>query len=188
MGPPGDDKNATREGAMAEKTKEKATGKAAGTSTVKQPEHTAPEPAAGRFVWHELATTDPGAAQKYYKKVIGWGTAPFEGSDPDKPYTMWTSGQTPQGGVMELPEMARKDGAPPHWLTYVGVADADKTAAKVKQLGGKVLHGPESIPNVGRFAVLADPQGAVFAVIKGEGDPPPAGEPGPGAFSWHELS
>ena len=148
----------------------------------------ATNPSAGRFVWHELTTTDPGAAQSYYTKVIGWGTKPFEDADPEHPYTMWTTGETPQGGVMELPQMARDHGVPPHWLTYIAVEDADAIARRVAALGGKVHYGPETIPSVGRFAVLADPEGAAFAVISGEGSGGPTGEPGPGAFSWHELT
>jgi predicted enzyme related to lactoylglutathione lyase len=143
----------------------------------------------GRFVWHELATTDPDAAQKYYKKVIGWGTAPFPDADPDEPYVFWVTDETPRGGLLELPETARKSGAPPHWLTYVAVADADKAVEKAKSLGAKVHYGPETIPGAGRFAVLMDPQGGAFAVIKGEGKPTtPAAEPGPGEFHWHELT
>ena len=59
----------------------------------------------GRFVWHELMTTDPEGAQKFYRSITSWGTAPFEGSEP--PYTMWMNGQAPVGGVMELPEHLR---------------------------------------------------------------------------------
>jgi predicted enzyme related to lactoylglutathione lyase len=172
--------NTSAGGEMA-RVKEASEKKPQAKSAAKQEEK-------GRFVWHELATLDPKAAETYYTKVIGWGTTPFEGADPEEPYTMWTTGETPRGGLMLLPEMARKNGAPSHWLTYIGVADADKTVEKVKSLGGKVFHGPETIPNVGRFAVLADPQGAVFAVIKGEGKAPPASEPRPGEFSWHELT
>ena len=89
---------------------------------------------------------------------------------------------------MELPEMAREEGTPPNWITYVSTPDVDKTVARVKTLGGKVYHGPEDIPNVGRFAIVADPQGATFAVFKGEGEQPATPEPGPGFFSWHELT
>lgn len=139
----------------------------------------------GRFVWHELSTTDPKAAEGYYTKVVGWGTQPFEGEEP---YTMWTNAAGPQGGVMELAEMARQHGVPPHWLTYVSVEDVDHAVKKIQTLGGKLHFGPEDIPTVGRFAVAMDPQGAAFAVFtpEGEGTPPSAAQPG--AFSWHELT
>ena len=143
----------------------------------------------GQFVWHELATTDPKAAEAYYGKVIGWKAKPFEGADPGHPYTLLMTGSAMNGGLMELPEMARENGAPPHWITYIGVADVDAGVAQVKKLGGKVHYGPEDIPDVGRFAIVADPQGASFALFTPRGDPDaPRPTPGPGSFSWHELS
>jgi hypothetical protein len=140
----------------------------------------------GRFLWYELMTGDPKAAQEFYTKAVGWGTQAWEGSKP--PYVMWTRGETPVGGLMELPEEARKQGAPPHWLAYVGTPDVDKTFEQAKGLGARVYVPPTDIPTVGRFAVLADPQGAMFAIFK------PA-TPGQmpdsalqlGDFSWHEL-
>ncbi|CAN5864332.1 hypothetical protein BH20GEM1_BH20GEM1_04740 [soil metagenome] len=103
--------------------------------------------------------------------MVGWGTAPFEhGTGMD--YTMWTKGESPVGGLMELPEEVRKSGAPPHWIGYVAVPDVDATAAKARKLGGTVHHGPADIPQVGRFAVIADPQGAVLAAYKGTEEMP----------------
>lgn len=140
----------------------------------------------GKFVWYDLMTTDPDAAIDFYGKVIGWGTQPFEGSPT--PYNMWTVDQTPIGGVMDLPEEARQSGAPPHWLTYVATPDVDQTAARTQELGGQVFVPPTDIPSVGRFTVLADPQGAAFAAFTptdapaGDERPPKTGE-----FSWHEL-
>ena len=74
----------------------------------------------GRFVWHELLTTDPVSAQDFYTQVIGWGTQKFEGS-PAGDYTMWMAGEAPIGGVMKLPADAAAMGAPPNWLAYVEV-------------------------------------------------------------------
>ncbi len=141
----------------------------------------------GRFVWYELMTTDPDAAQDFYGDVVGWSTAPFEESKT--PYTLWMNGESPVGGVMELPEEARSAGSPPHWLAYIATPDVDETARKAKELGGKVLVPAQDVPNVGRFAVLKDPQGAVFAAYKSatetqDGD----GQPKVGEFSWHELA
>lgn len=138
----------------------------------------------GRLVWHELMTNDPEAAQTFYKKVIGWGTQPWEGNID---YTMWMAGDVPVGGVMNLPEEAAKSGAPPNWLTYVEVPDADETVAQAKSLGAQVLAGPQDIPQVGRFAVLQDPQGAVFAIITSASPMPDETEPRVLEFSWHEL-
>ena len=63
----------------------------------------------GRFVWYDLMTNDPKAAQDFYGQLIGWGTQEFEGGD--QPYTMWTNKETPLGGVMEMPEEVRESGA-----------------------------------------------------------------------------
>jgi predicted enzyme related to lactoylglutathione lyase len=141
----------------------------------------------GRFVWYDLMTSDPAGAQDFYTKLIGWGTQPFEGSA--QPYTMWTNGETPLGGVVELPDEARSAGAPPHWLAYVAVDDIEAVASRVEELGGSVLHGPTEIPNVGSWAVLRDPQSAVFAIYQSTQDHPgDGGSPEVGCFSWHELA
>ncbi len=140
----------------------------------------------GRFVWHELMTTDPAAAQTFYKAVTNWTTQPFENSPT--PYTMWIAGQTPVGGVMELPQNLRDMHVPPHWLTYISAPKVDDTFAKALTLGATQMVPPKDIPTVGRFAVLGDPQGAVFALFTPEGGPPPKDGMSLGDFSWHELA
>jgi hypothetical protein len=138
---------------------------------------------AGRFVWYDLLTTDTKAAAAFYGEVVGWKTQAWEGSH----YTLWVGSQGPLGGVMELPDEAKKMGAPPHWMANVTVADVDKSAARARELGGKVHREPSDIPSVGRFAVIADPQGASLSIFK------PADAMGgqdttkPGAFCWNEL-
>ncbi len=140
----------------------------------------------GSFVWYDLMTGEPDAAEGFYKELIGWGTQPFEGGD--KPYTMWTNAEKPLGGVMELHDEAREAGAPPHWIAYISVDDVDVMVARTTELGGEVLHPATQVPNAGSFAVLADPQGAVFAIYQGAGSSSsPAAAPGVGDFSWHEL-
>ncbi|RMH19553.1 MAG: VOC family protein [Acidobacteria bacterium] len=140
----------------------------------------------GRFVWYELMTTDPQGAQAFYTQLIGWGTEDFPG---EQPYTMWTNDGTPLGGVMELPEEARQQGAPSHWIPYVAVPDVDAAVAQAGGLGAKTYVPPTDIPGAGRFAVLGDPQGAIFAVYRsanehgGHDDMAEIGE-----FSWHELA
>ncbi|HEX3842956.1 MAG TPA: VOC family protein [Steroidobacteraceae bacterium] len=136
----------------------------------------------GRFVWHELMTTDPQAAGAFYSKVLPWKTQPS--GMPD--YTLWVAGKTQTGGLMAQPESARQAGAPPSWLVYIGTPDVDATAAAAERLGGRVLKAPADIPNVGRFAVLSDPQGATFAVFTPASAP--AGGAPPSHFSWHELA
>jgi hypothetical protein len=138
----------------------------------------------GRFVWYELLTTDPRAAMAFYPEVIGWKTQPFqEGGD----YTMWVAGQGPLGGVYQLPEAAAKLGAPPFWQANVEVTSVDETIAKVKALGGKVHHGPEDVPGVGRIAVIGDPQGAVIAIFTPTLAMASHDVDQDGEFSWHEL-
>ena len=140
----------------------------------------------GNFVWYELMTSDVNGAIKFYKDVIGWGTQAFEGGE--MPYTMWTVGETPLGGVMTLPDEAKKMGAPPHWLAYVAADDVDALTKKAASLGAKTYMPPKDIPKVGRFSIIADPQGAVIALFKGSGpEMPRAAEATNGHFSWHEL-
>ena len=139
----------------------------------------------GRFVWHELMTTDPNAAGGFYSKVVPWKTQPS--GMPS--YTLWMSGTARAGGLMAIPD-GEAAGTPPHWLVYVATPDVDATAAAVQRLGGRVLKAPADIPNVGRFAVLADPQGAAFAGFT----PAPGSDQGGSAggavgdFTWHELA
>lgn len=141
----------------------------------------------GRFCWMDLMTSDTEAAQDFYTHVTDWGTDVWEGSATS--YTMFTTPAGPIGGLMELPEEAKTQGAPNHWLTYIAVPNIEETVARATQLGGQVLKEPTAIPTVGRFAVLADPQGAVFAVFTAEGDVPGHdGPPATGEFSWHELA
>jgi predicted enzyme related to lactoylglutathione lyase len=141
----------------------------------------------GRYVWYELTTTDTDAAKAFYGKVVGWGS--HDAEMPGMTYTMLTAGELPVAGLMTQPEMARKAGAPPGWMGYVGVDDVDATADRAKRLGGAVHVAPADIPNVGRFAVIGDPQGAVLALFKWS-NPTPEQPPQPGTprrIGWHEL-
>lgn len=101
---------------------------------------------------------------------------------------MWMKGETPVGGVMQLPEAAVAGGAPPHWLAYIGTSDVDATVEHAGRLGAAVLVPPTTIPEAGRFSVLEDPQGVVIAAYTPPEPPPPVSEPSPGCFSWHELA
>jgi len=136
----------------------------------------------GRFVWHELLTTDTAGAAAFYPKVLPWRTAPSSMAG----YTIWMAGQTQIGGLMALPTEA--GATPPHWLVYVGTPNVDTTCSQAQGLGARVVKAPADIPNVGRFAVLSDPQGATFALFTPGSGPPPGAPPAQGAFSWHELA
>lgn len=139
----------------------------------------------GRFLWHELLTTDPKAAVKFYGQVVGWKT---EAWDKNPSYVMWMTERGPIGGVMQLPDEAKAMGAPPHWLTYIGTPDIDATVDAAVRLGARVLKAATTVPEVGRWAVLADPQGAVFAPFTPESPMPQSDTPQVGEFSWHELA
>ncbi len=137
----------------------------------------------GSFVWYEHLTMDPQTAVGFYSDVVGWKTQPFGESG----YIMWVGSEGPLGGLMRCPDEAAKQGERPHWMAHVQVDDVDATAALARRLGGKVVHEPTDIPTVGRFAVLADPQGATISVFKPDGsmtlhDPEKDGE-----FCWNEL-
>ena len=139
----------------------------------------------GRFLWYELMTTDTGKGAKFYTSLLGWTTEAWD--NEMGPYTMFVNGETPMAGMMVLPAEAKVQGAPPNWLGYTGVADVDATVSRVQSLGGRVVAGPMDIPTVGRIAVLADPQGAVFAVYTPLEPAPSEGMPPVGNFAWHEL-
>jgi len=142
--------------------------------------------ARGRFVWHELMTTDTKSAANFFTKVIGWKTQAWE---QDPKYTMFIGSGRPMAGLMMLPADAKAMGAPPSWLTYISTPDVDETAQQAKTLGGKVLKTPADIPTIGRWALIEDPQGAVFAAFTPtQGDAPPDTSPTTGDFSWHELA
>jgi predicted enzyme related to lactoylglutathione lyase len=139
----------------------------------------------GRFVWHELMTTDTDAASDFYSRIVPW-----KAEDSGMPsYSLWMSGKVRAGGLMALPE---DDGSatPPHWIIYVSTPDVDATVEAAQKLGGKVLKVASDIPNVGRFAVLSDPQGAAFAVFTPSSMPEEGTTPsgGVGDFTWHELA
>ncbi len=137
------------------------------------------------FVWYELMSSDVAAAKAFYASVVGWNTQDMP--MPGMTYTLLWVGDIQIGGMMKLPKEASDAGMRPCWVGYVGVDDADGAAAKVKRLGGKIIGAPTDIPNVGRFAVVSDPQGAAFNLFK-------PSQPGervvsrePGHIGWHEL-
>lgn len=146
-------------------------------------------PLQGSFVWYELMTTDAGAAEAFYRDVIGWGSQDAGMPMPGVRYTLLTAGEEVVAGLMALPQAAADAGARPGWIGYVGVTDVDATAREIVAAGGAVHREPDDIPDIGRFAMVADPQGAVFALFKPHTDMDQASLPPgtPGRFGWHEL-
>lgn len=138
----------------------------------------------GSFLWHDLMTTDVESARTFYSKVVGWKTQAWE-QNPD--YILWVAKSGPIGGVMALPESSRSAGAKPHWLPYIGTPDIAATISQATGLGAVILAPATEIPNGGRYAILADPQGAMFGLYASANATVP-GEPKLGEFSWHELA
>jgi predicted enzyme related to lactoylglutathione lyase len=116
----------------------------------------------GTFGWNELGTRDVPAAREFYGKVFGW-TVEEQEMPGMGTYYIWKDGEHIRGGMIDMTGMA-PDEVPPHWLVYFTVPDADATAETTKAAGGQLLNGPVDI-QVGRLAVLMDPQGAMFAVM-----------------------
>lgn len=116
----------------------------------------------GTLCWNELWTNDEDKAGDFYKKLFNWGaeTADMGGTT----YTSFKNGDRPAGGMMKIDPAWGE--MPSNWVVYFAVEDCDKSVEKINSGGGKTLHGPNDIPEIGRFAVCQDPQGAVFAVIK----------------------
>ena len=141
----------------------------------------------GRFVWYELMTTDPKAAEVFYAEVVGWGTV--DASMGGIPYMVFTAGEASVCGLMNLPEEARRMGAAPRWIGYVGVDNVDAAAERIRRLGGVVHLPPTDVPNISRFAVVADPQMAAFALSERPrpGQEQPAALKTPRRIGWHEL-
>lgn len=146
--------------------------------------------APGTPVWFELTTPDPDAAQTFYEQVAGWryATSPLP---EHMGYRMGgPSEHAPVSGLMA----SQKDGGEPGWLIYFASDDVDADAARVADLGGKLAFGPMDIPQVGRFALVSDPQGVVFALMKQASEEPATAfkqEPGGdrvGHGVWIELA
>jgi len=135
----------------------------------------------GSFFWYELASPDPAASEAFYTAVVGWTAQPFEGGAG---YTVLNAGSEGVGGIMAV-----QPGGKPGWNGYVQVADTNAAAEAVRQAGGQVLYGPDDIPGVGRFAFLADPQGASFSLLtpSSQGEMPKAAPGAPGHIGWREL-
>jgi predicted enzyme related to lactoylglutathione lyase len=131
-------------------------------------------------------TTDTKASASFYERVVGWHASAAGMGDPG--YMVFSTDKAPVAGLMGLPPAGGSGPNQPCWTGYVGVDDVDAFAARVKAAGGAVHRGPEDIVDVGRFAVVADPQGAVFILFTPSRD----GEPSYpmdeiGRIGWHEL-
>ncbi|MBY5440992.1 VOC family protein [Rhizobium leguminosarum] len=143
----------------------------------------------GKFIWCELMTPDTSAAAKFYSSVVGWTTSEMK-MDGMPTYTIFEANGIGVAGLMEFPAELEGKGIPPNWTGYVDVDDVDQSAKDFAANGGSVRRPPEDIPTIGRFAVVADPHGAVLCIMT----PAPMDKPmpelavdAPGNIGWREL-
>jgi uncharacterized protein len=140
----------------------------------------------GDFIWYELITLDPDAAERFYRPLMGWTLSSSD--QPGMDYRILSMPDGSVAGLMKTPEGAPM---PPAWLGYVAVDDVDAAAKAIAAAGGAVHMGPQDIPNVGRFAFVADPQGAMFYVMRGTSDETSSAfaydQPREEHVAWNEL-
>jgi predicted enzyme related to lactoylglutathione lyase len=144
---------------------------------------------APRFVWYDLMSSSPAAAESFYGRLFGWTTQSWTPPGPpgeSKPYTMWRIGESPFGGVIELPQGVP---APSHWYGHVAIPDLDAAIERGKAGGGSFPAGVIDVPTVGRMAPMLDPQGAfcsLFTPASPDGMTPVPGRT-EGMVGWNEL-
>ena len=138
----------------------------------------------GQFIWQGLMTEDPAGASAFYAKVVGWRAIP---SDANPAYTLFAASSGAVAGLVPLTDALREQGVRGHWLGFIAVDDLDAMTAKVASLGGKIIR-PVSDNGHGQLVVVADPQGAGFALFKPKHAAASTGVPKNGEFSWQELA
>jgi uncharacterized protein len=149
----------------------------------------------GDFIWYELMTTDADAAGDFYGKVVGWTST--NAGQPGMDYRFFSSSDGSDtkdgvGGYMAITPEVAEGGARPAWVGYIGVDDVDASVASITGAGGSILMPATDLDGVGRMAMVADPQGAPFYVMKGASDETSysfaATEPKSGHCAWNELA
>lgn len=138
----------------------------------------------GEFIWYELMTSKPQQAQAFYETVLDWKV-----TSHDPGYSIIEAGGMGVGGVLTLSDEMCAEGARPVWIGYVAVDDVDEAASKVAELGGSLLMPPKDIPDIGRLAMVADPQGIPFYLMRGtmEERSTAFSAEAPGHCCWNEL-
>lgn len=138
----------------------------------------------GKFVWHDLLTDDIPAAKKFYEELFGWE---FVSSAPqDTAFTVIKFNGIPIGSVVYLKRL-NPDVSEARWLSSLSVPDVDKAVEYFRSNGGTVYREPKNYPNRGRLAVVADPQGAVLALLNATGGDPADAKPASDEWMWNEL-
>jgi hypothetical protein len=142
----------------------------------------------GKFVWRELFTKDVEGAKRFYAAMFGWN-AVERPMGPDWSYTLWMLGDKQVGGMMDIGDLPPELGTiPPHWAVSVSVPDVDAAVRAAEAEGGRALSPCKDIPQVGRFAVVQDPEGAVLNVFHSANGDPADTRPQDHEFCWENLS
>lgn len=138
----------------------------------------------GEFIWYELMTPDPDSAVRFYRAVLGWKDR--SAGEEMGGYRILSTGGADVGGIMTPPSASGEAAA---WVGYIGVDDVDAAAAAIAASGGAQHVPPTDIPGIGRFAMMADPQGAIFYIMRGTPEArSDAFAPGrTGHCQWNEL-
>jgi len=140
----------------------------------------------GFFNWVDVATTDTAAGLDFYHKLFGWTSQDIP-TGPDSVYTMLSLDGKLAGALHKLDPERQKQGVPPHWLLYVASDNCDATVSKIKANGGSVHAEPFDVMDAGRMAVVADPNGAIFAIWQAKAHSGAGIVNEVGSMSWHEL-
>jgi predicted enzyme related to lactoylglutathione lyase len=140
----------------------------------------------GSFCWAELSTTDTAGAKKFYNGLFGWDSVDNP-MGPDMVYTILNLHGLNVGGLYSQMEDQKQQGIPPNWLLYVQVDKVEDAMEKAKQLGGQVIMGPIDVATLGRMAVIAGPEGAVFGVWQPLEHKGFQVENEPGTLCWSEV-
>jgi predicted enzyme related to lactoylglutathione lyase len=147
------------------------------------------EHAPGTFSWVDLGTTDADGAKAFYGELFGWEADDMPtGDDGPGVYSMLKIGDDYVAALYELGAEMRERGVPPNWLSYVTVADVEATAAKARELGGKVHAEPFDVLSAGRMTLIQDPGGAMLAAWQPKESIGAARVNDPGCLTWNELS
>ena len=118
----------------------------------------------GTFGWNELVTADTEACETFFTELMGWTAETNETAEAGK-YTFFKQGDRPVGGMMSMQSLGL-EGVPSHWMAYLTVENVDAACARCKELGGKIVMEPMDVPEIGRFAIIADPTDAAVGLAQ----------------------
>ena len=150
----------------------------------------------GEFIWYELLTDNSDAALAFYSTILGWQASDSGQANMNYRILHASSVDTCEshdiGGLIQLTDDMRTHGAKPVWLGYIAVDDVDRTVESILSVGGHIQMPPKDIPNVGRIAMITDPQGTPFYIMRGLSNEAPlafaSDKPRVGHCAWNELS